>query len=91
MRAYATNGNAFTMITKQAVFAAIGLVAFWACQRLPARTFRALGRPVLGVAIVLLVVLNILVVYDAFAGPALGALAVRAPATSPNEQQSAVS
>ncbi|BCB73895.1 hypothetical protein GCM10022251_12840 [Phytohabitans flavus] len=67
VKAYATNGNAFTMITKQAVFAAIGLVAFWACQRLPARTFRALGRPVLGVAIALLVILNILVVYGRMA------------------------
>ncbi|GAA4446671.1 FtsW/RodA/SpoVE family cell cycle protein [Phytohabitans houttuyneae] len=67
VKAYATNGNAFTMITKQAVFAAIGLVAFWACQRLPARTFRALGKPVLGVAIVLLVVLDMLVVYGRMA------------------------
>lgn len=67
VKAYATDGNAFTMITKQAVFAAIGLVAFWACQRLPARTFRALGRPVLGAAIVLLVVLNLLVVYGRMA------------------------
>ncbi|MFC0528833.1 FtsW/RodA/SpoVE family cell cycle protein [Phytohabitans kaempferiae] len=67
VKAYATNGNAFTMITKQAVFAAIGLVAFWACQRLPARTFRALGKPVLGVAIVLLVVLDLLVVYGRMA------------------------
>jgi cell division protein FtsW len=67
VKAYATNGNAFTMITKQAVFAAIGVVAFWACQRLPARTFRALGRPVLGAAIVLLVVLDVLVVYGRLA------------------------
>lgn len=67
VKAYATNGNAFTMITKQAVFAAIGLVAFWACQRLPARTFRALGRPVLGTAFVLLIVLDLLVVYGRMA------------------------
>jgi cell division protein FtsW len=67
VKAYASNGNAFTMITKQAVFAAIGLVAFWACQRLPARTFRALGKPVLGVAIVLLVILDLLVVYGRMA------------------------
>ena len=29
--------------TKQAIFAVIGLVAFWVCQRLPARTYRALA------------------------------------------------
>ncbi|GAA4717207.1 FtsW/RodA/SpoVE family cell cycle protein [Phytohabitans rumicis] len=62
VKAYATNGNAFTMITKQAVFALIGLVAFWACQRLPARTFRAVGKPTLVAAMFLLVILDLLVV-----------------------------
>ncbi|MEJ3747717.1 putative peptidoglycan glycosyltransferase FtsW [Actinomycetes bacterium KLBMP 9797] len=66
VRAYVTNGNAFTMITKQALFALVGLVAFWACQRLPARTFRAIGRPVLLVSLVLLAVLDLLVVYGRF-------------------------
>ena len=32
----------------------LGLVAFWVCQRLPARTLRALGKYVLGAAVVLL-------------------------------------
>jgi cell division protein FtsW len=63
VRAYATDGNAFAMLTKQALFAIIGLVAFWACQRLPARTFRALGTPVLGLALFLLVVLDALLVW----------------------------
>ncbi|MFI6757803.1 FtsW/RodA/SpoVE family cell cycle protein [Micromonospora sp. NPDC050417] len=59
---YANGGNAFGALTKQALFAVIGLVAFWACQRLPARTFRALGRPVLGLSVALLLVLNGLLV-----------------------------
>ncbi|MDG4832144.1 putative peptidoglycan glycosyltransferase FtsW [Solwaraspora sp. WMMD1047] len=58
VKAYATDGNAATMFLKQALFALIGLVAFWICQRLPARTFRALGLPVLIAAVVLLLLLN---------------------------------
>ncbi len=49
-------------LTKQAIFAVIGLVAFWVCQRLPARTYRALGRPLLLVSLALLVLLNAMVV-----------------------------
>nr|MDT0662051.1 putative peptidoglycan glycosyltransferase FtsW [Micromonospora sp. DSM 115978] len=58
VKAYATDGNAAAMFLKQALFALIGLVAFWVCQRLPARTFRALGRPALILAVVLLLILN---------------------------------
>ena len=43
VKEYAEGGNAFGALAKQTVFAVIGLVAFWVCQRLPARTFRALG------------------------------------------------
>lgn len=63
VKAYATDGNAFAMLTKQAIFALIGLLAFWVCHRLPARTFRVLGLPVLGLSLVLLAVLDLLVVY----------------------------
>jgi cell division protein FtsW len=65
VKAYATDGNAFTIIAKQAVFAVIGLVAFWICQRLPMRTFRALALPVLFLSVVLLCVLDLLVMLDA--------------------------
>jgi cell division protein FtsW len=68
VRAYATDGNAFAMLAKQALFALIGLGAFWICQRLPARTFRAVGLPTLGVAVVLLVVLDILHLFDKLNG-----------------------
>ena len=60
VRAYAEDGNAFAVIAKQATYAVVGLVAFWACQRLPARTYRFLGKPLLVVAIMLLVILDVL-------------------------------
>ncbi|MGX7675261.1 FtsW/RodA/SpoVE family cell cycle protein [Plantactinospora sp. DSM 117369] len=68
VRASAADGNAFAMVAKQALFALIGLVAFWICQRLPARTFRALGLPTLGVAALLLVVLDVLHLWDKLNG-----------------------
>jgi cell division protein FtsW len=60
VQAYAKDGNAFSAITNQAVFALLGLVGFWVCQRLPARTLRALGKYILGLAIVLLALLDLL-------------------------------
>ncbi|NMO55810.1 cell division protein FtsW [Actinoplanes sp. TBRC 11911] len=60
VKAYAENGNAFSAIANQAVFALLGLVAFWVCQRLPASTLRDLGKYVLGAAIVLLAILDFL-------------------------------
>ena len=60
VKAYAEHGNAFLTIGNQAVYALLGLVAFWACQRLPAGTLRALGKYVLGVALVLLGLLDLL-------------------------------
>jgi cell division protein FtsW len=44
---YATTGSPFTSIAKQVLFAVIGLIAFWVCQRLPVRTFRAVAVPLL--------------------------------------------
>jgi cell division protein FtsW len=54
----ADGGNAFSALAKQGMFALIGLVAFWVCQRLPVGTFRALARPVLGASIAVLLFLN---------------------------------
>jgi cell division protein FtsW len=45
--AFAQTGNAFTSILRQVLSAIVGLVAFWLCQRLPARTFRALALPLM--------------------------------------------
>lgn len=65
---YAENGNASASLTKQAIFAVIGIGAFWACQRLPATTYRSLGRPLLFTAVGLLLVLNLLLAYARLTG-----------------------
>src|SRR5689334_19098549 len=60
VQAYAKNGNAFSVITSQSMFALLGVVAFWLCQRLPTATLRYLGKYILGTAIVLLVILDLI-------------------------------
>jgi cell division protein FtsW len=65
VKAYAQHGNAFSMSAGQVVGAALGLVGFWVCQRLPARTFRALAVVILAAAVALLAVLDLLVVLEA--------------------------
>src|ERR671929_2285266 len=60
VKAYAEHGNAFVAIGNQAVYALLGLLGFWVCQRLPARTLRALAPYVLGVALALLGLLDVL-------------------------------
>ncbi|MEV4416781.1 putative peptidoglycan glycosyltransferase FtsW [Catellatospora sp. NPDC049609] len=56
--AYNASGNAFSVIAQQVVAAVIGLAAFWVCQRLPRRTFRAMAPVALTVSIVLLVLMD---------------------------------
>ncbi|MGK5741887.1 FtsW/RodA/SpoVE family cell cycle protein [Micromonospora sp. URMC 103] len=68
VRDFAEDGDATASLAKQAVFAVIGVIAFWACQRLPATTYRSLGRPLLLVAVGLLFVLNVLVAWARLAG-----------------------
>jgi cell division protein FtsW len=58
VHAYATDGNAFANIARQATYAVVGLVAFWAFQRLPVGTFRTLGLPLLLTALTLQLVLD---------------------------------
>src|SRR5690349_22611710 len=60
VEAYASSGNAFSPVSKQLVSAAIGLIAFWICQRLPARTYRGVCRTTLGICIALIVLLDVL-------------------------------
>jgi cell division protein FtsW len=60
VEAYVVNGNAYTSIEKQAISACVGLLAFWICQRLPVRTYRALARPGLITAFVLVGTLDVL-------------------------------
>src|SRR5262245_29363637 len=51
VEAYAASGNAFSPVSKQLVSAAVGLVAFWICQRLPARSYRGMCRTALAICI----------------------------------------
>ncbi|MBO0867599.1 MAG: cell division protein FtsW [Micromonosporaceae bacterium] len=67
VQAYSRVGNAYSYVSKQAVFSLVGLVAFWIFQRLPARTYRALGLPLLIVSVILLLVLDLLGVLSALA------------------------
>ncbi len=57
---FVTSGNAFSSIEKQGLSACVGLVAFWICQRLPVRTYRALAKPGLILAFTLIGVLDVL-------------------------------
>jgi cell division protein FtsW len=59
VQSYAADGNAYASVSRQALFALLGLVAFWFFQRLPARTYRALGTPLLFLAIALLILLDL--------------------------------
>jgi cell division protein FtsW len=54
VQAYATSGNAYASVSRQALYALIGLFAFWAAHRLPVRTYRAIGLPAMLVVVVLL-------------------------------------
>jgi cell division protein FtsW len=60
VKAFAEKGNAFSAIANQAIFALLGLVAFWVCQRLPAGTLRYLGKYILATAVVLLAILDLI-------------------------------
>ncbi|GAA2517267.1 putative peptidoglycan glycosyltransferase FtsW [Pilimelia columellifera] len=66
VKAYAEDGNAFAAVSRQAVYALVGIVGFWVCQRLPARTFRFLGYPLLVVTFGGLILLDLLLVLKAF-------------------------
>ena len=60
VEAYVADGNAFTQIQKQGLLAGLGLVAFWGCQRLPVRTYRALAKPFLIAAFAMVIALDVL-------------------------------
>jgi cell division protein FtsW len=60
VKAYAENGSAFSAVANQALYALLGLVAFWICQRLPAMTLRYIGKYILGSASVLRALLDLL-------------------------------
>src|SRR4029450_11145140 len=74
VKASAQHGSAFSAIRNQALFAALGLLGFWVCQRLPANTLRTLGKYILGAAVALLGLLDLLIALesvDALSAPKL--------------------
>jgi cell division protein FtsW len=54
---FRANHNAYTSVITQAISAVVGLFAFWICQRLPVRTYRALSRAAV-IGCILLMVLT---------------------------------
>jgi cell division protein FtsW len=59
---FAASGSTLVSIEKQGILAGIGVLAFWLCQRLPVRTYRALARPGLIAAFLLVIALDVLAV-----------------------------
>lgn len=60
VEAYAQDGNAFSAIVRQSVWALVGLAGFWVAQRLPVRLYRRIGQPLLLVSLILLLLLVLL-------------------------------
>lgn len=60
VESYAATGDAFSVILQQLIWAVVGIVCFWVAQRLPARTYRAVSRPLLVVSILLGLVLVVM-------------------------------
>lgn len=56
----ARGGNAFASVLRQVLSAAVGLVAFWICQRLPVRTYRAVAGVLIVLALCLMVFVDVL-------------------------------
>lgn len=57
---YQSSGSALTSLERQAISAGVGVLFFWLCQRLPVHTFRAMARPGLLAAILLVGMLDVL-------------------------------
>lgn len=60
VESYNATGRATTVILQQVIWAVVGLVCFWIAQRLPARTYRAVSRPLLVVSLLLGLVLVVM-------------------------------
>jgi cell division protein FtsW len=61
VEAYQRSGNPFASVAKQLIWAGVGLLAFWFCQRLPVRTYRGISRLALGLCLAMMVTLDVLV------------------------------
>lgn len=60
VESYEATGSAFAVILQQVIWAVVGLVCFWIAQRLPARTYRWVSRPLLVVSMILGLVLVVM-------------------------------
>ncbi|HEY2795005.1 MAG TPA: putative peptidoglycan glycosyltransferase FtsW [Micromonosporaceae bacterium] len=58
VESYAATGNPYLSVTRQAIYALIGLAAFWFAHRLPLRTYKAIARPLVILSLALLVILD---------------------------------
>jgi cell division protein FtsW len=67
---FVDDGTPYSSVRKQLVSAAVGLAAFWMCQRLPVRTYRAVARWALGICFVLIVLVDLLGMLSALQTPA---------------------
>lgn len=57
--AYAVDGSAYSMFTRQAIFTGVGVVGFYVAMRVPPTWLRAASVPLVGVSIVMLVLVLI--------------------------------
>jgi cell division protein FtsW len=57
---FVDDGTPYSSVSKQLLFAGIGLGAFWVCQRLPLRTYRVLAGWSLATCIALIVLVDLL-------------------------------
>ncbi|WP_066906992.1 putative lipid II flippase FtsW [Millisia brevis] len=57
--AYAVDGSAYSMFTRQAIFTAVGVVGFYLAMRIPPTWLRAAARPLVAISILMLVLVLI--------------------------------
>ncbi|HEU5130318.1 MAG TPA: putative lipid II flippase FtsW [Glycomyces sp.] len=68
VESYTQQGSAAAVVIRQATWALVGLFGFWVAQRLPARTYRSVSRPLL----VLSVILGLVLVVPDFGNAVIG-------------------
>jgi cell division protein FtsW len=58
VESYASSGNSYSSFLHQLLYAGVGLILFWVCQRLPGTTYRAIARGLLYLAFALLILMD---------------------------------
>ncbi|WP_064741939.1 FtsW/RodA/SpoVE family cell cycle protein [Hamadaea tsunoensis] len=62
---YGLGHSPYSLLVQQLAAAGVGLIAFWACQRLPRRTYRAMARLLLMISMALLAMLDLIILLSA--------------------------